>query len=416
MLDTIGLLNLSPRLALLELVNSRNGVELQDSYINISTPTVVSGRETLVTLSVRKSFDPFIPVPFLGTAPFTYQRLDLTTFFAGTKVNITMDLPTTTSAFVDILTAEYGYQFDSNDFYEELITVDNAHGYKLRATPRSLRWIGEFQVNLLRRDSLEELAVNTDIGSISTVQNQGRPFVTYTKPFTDGLYYGSYLKTLQVGALDNAPYLASVLDILYSDLTVGMDVDWNYNSTPGPKNLFGAEVEYNGYTETIGAAPYNRALTRVVIIRLSPIYCNDVSGTLVVYYNARIPTILPEFPITFKQPAELLGLGQVSGFNYPARILTFPTDYEFATPDLDVDFLNTIYRQADAVGEDRFKCVARPAPNNLYGAKVVFNGYNRIYPAAYNVFFSYIWVIQLSEEYCTNLRGQLLIHYNLSKL
>lgn len=142
MLDTIGLLNLTPRAALLELINSRNDVQLQDDYIALLEPTVVSGRETSVTLKVRKSFDPFAPIPFKGEATFVYNRLDLATFFNGVKINITMDLPTTTSAFLDILTAEYGYLFDTDDFYEDIITVANAHGYRLRATPRSLRWVG----------------------------------------------------------------------------------------------------------------------------------------------------------------------------------------------------------------------------------------------------------------------------------
>lgn len=416
MLDTIGLLHLAPRLALLELINSRNDLKLQDDYIAISDPTVVSGRQTQVTLKVRKSFDPFAPVPFRGEAFFTYNRLDLTTFFAGTKININMDLPSTTSAFLDILTLEYGFLFDSDDFYEDIITVGNAHGYTLRATPRSLRWVGEFQVNLLRKEDLAEMTVVSDLGSIEPVGHQGRPFVTHAKPFTDGLYYGSYLKDIQKGDIQNGPYLITVLDILYANLNLGVGTKWTYSSTAGPKNLFGAKVLYNGYTEGVGAAPYNRALTRVLIIDLSPTYCTDVGGQLTIYYNARIPTILPEFPITYKQPAELQGLGQVHGHNYPAQLVTFLTDYEFLTHNFDVDYLNAIYRQEDAVGEARFKCVNRPSPNNLFGAKVEFNGFNRIYPAAYNPLFSYILVVTLNDQYCTNLRGQLLIHYDLSKL
>ncbi|MCO6740613.1 hypothetical protein KQH31_31015, partial [Streptomyces sp. CHA15] len=85
----------------------------------------LTGRQTQVTLKVRKSFDPFAPVPFEGQSIFTYNRLDLGTFFQGVKINLTLDLPTTTSYLVDILTAEYGYVFDSDDFYEEVITVAN---------------------------------------------------------------------------------------------------------------------------------------------------------------------------------------------------------------------------------------------------------------------------------------------------
>lgn len=416
MLDTIGLLNLTPRAALLELINSRNDVQLQDDYIALLEPTVVSGRETSVTLKVRKSFDPFAPIPFKGEATFVYNRLDLTTFFNGVKINITMDLPTTTSAFLDILTAEYGYLFDTDDFYEDIITVANAHGYRLRATPRSLRWVGELVVNLMPRDDLGAKTVVTDLGDLGVVENQGRPFVTYVKPYTDGLYYGSYLKTVKKGAVVNPTYLASILDTLYSDLSIGVGRTWTSTATPGPKNLHGAQVIYNGRVEDVGAVPYNPAATKVLIIQLSPQYCTDVSGQLTVFYNSRIPTILPEFPIAFKYPAEMLNLGMAIGHNWPAKITAFPTGYEFLTNNLDVDFLNSVYNQPDAVGEERFKCVNRPSKNNLYGAKVEFNGYNRKYPEAYNVYFGYVWVVTLNEDYCTNLRGNLLIHYNLSKL
>lgn len=416
MLDTIGLLNLTPRAALLELINSRNDVQLRDDFIALLTPTVVAGRQTEVTLKVRKSFDPFAPIPFQGEAKFVYNRLDLATFFDGVRINITMDLPTTTSAFLDILTAEYGYVFDTDDFYEDIITVANAHGYTLRATPRSLRWVGELVVNLMPRDDLAARAVVTDLGTLNVVESQGRPFVTYVKPYTDGLYYGSYLKTVKKGVVQNAAYLASVLNVLYSDLTIGVGREWTSTPTPGPKNLFGAQVIFNGRVEDIGAVPYNPAATKVLVIQLSPEYCTDVSGQLTVFYNSRIQTILPELPIVFKQSAELLGFGQVSGHNFPAQITAFPTQFEFLSDAIDVDFLNSVYNQPDAVGEDRFKCVKRPSPNNLYGAKVEFNGYNRKYPEAYNVYFGYVWVVTLNEDYCTNLRGNLLIHYNLSKL
>jgi hypothetical protein len=415
-LDTIGLLTLSPRAALLELINSRNDVQLQDDWIAILNPTVVSGRETEVTLKVRKSFDPFAPVPFQGETKFTYNRLDITEFFMGAKINLTMPLPTTTSAFLEVLTNEYGYVFDSDDFYEDIITVANAHGYRLRATPRSLRWIGEYAVNLMPREDLELMAKVTDLGSLNPVLHQGRPFVTHNKPFTDGLYYGSYLKNIRKGVIVDGVYLASIMGSIYSGLNVGVGKTWTYSPTAGPKNLYGAQVKYNGHVEDIGAVPYNKNATKVLIIELNPTLCTDVAGTLVIYYNSRINVVIPEFPIVYKQPAELLGLGQVHGHSYPAQIVQYPSDYEFKTDGLNIDFLNTIYRQENAVGEDRFKCVKRPSLNNLYGAKVLFNGYNRKWPEAYNVYFGYIWVIQLNEQYCTNLRGNLLIHYNLSKL
>lgn len=416
MLDTIDLLHLTPRLALLELVNARNGLTLRNDFIAILDPTVITGRETKVTLRVRKSFDPFAPVPFQGDVEFKYNRLDLTTFFTGTKVEINMDLPTTTSRFVEIMTQEYGYVFDDDDFYEEVITAENAHGYILKATPRSLRWIGQWKVNLLSRGDLGELAKVTDIGSLDPVKNQGRPFVSHVKPFTDGLYYGSYLRTVQKGDIVDGPYLASVLNTLYSDLVLGVGKTWGYSATPGPKNLFGAIVTYNSYTANIGAAPYNPATTRVLLIELSPVHCTDVTGPLVIYYNARIPILLPEFPITFKQPAELLNLGQTSGYNWPNEIITYPTDYEFITHNLPVTFLDSIYNQPGASAIDRFKCVNGPAKNNLFGAKVLFNGFNRKYPPAYNGALTYVWVIQLNDEYCTNLRGNLVIYYNLNKL
>ncbi|MNU63351.1 hypothetical protein D3C71_526040 [compost metagenome] len=416
MLDTIGLLNLTPTKALLEIASFRNGVTLRDDIIDIRDVTALTGRQTQVTLKVRKSFDPFAPVPFSGESLFIYNRLDLGTFFGGVKVNLTLDLPTTTSHLVDILSAEYGYVFDSDDFYEEIITVSNAHGYKLRATPRSLRWVGEFSVNLLPRDDLATLAKVTNLGGLDVVENQGRTFVTHVKPFTDGLFYGSYLKTVRKGPVTDAANLTRYLDSIYGHLPAGIQGSWKSSNTPGPRNLFGAKVTYNGRVEDYGVVPYNAASTKVLVIELSPTYCTDLAGDLVIYYSSRIPTILPEFPIVYKGVPELLNWGQVHGHNFPTQITAFPTDFEFTVNNTNVAFLNSIFNQESATGEARWKCVNRQSPNNLFGAKVIFNGFNRKYPLAYNPFMGYIWVVELNDQYCTNLRGRLMIHYNLSKL
>ncbi|MND25674.1 hypothetical protein D3C81_144460 [compost metagenome] len=416
MLDTIGLLNLTPTKALLELVNSRSNITLRDDIIEVRDVTALEGRQTQVTLKVRKSFDPFAPVPFTGEAPFIYNRLDLATFFAGVKINLTLDLPTTTSHLVEILAAEYGYVFDDDDFYEEIITVGNAHGYTLRATPRSLRWVGEFDVNLLPRDDLVKLSKVTDLGGLDVVENQGRPMVTHVKQFTDGLFYGSYLKNVRKGPVVDTTNLAKYISVIYGDLPAGIQGPWQHSSVPGPRNLFGARVTYNGRVEDYGVVPYNSASTKVLVIALSPTYCTDVGGDLVIYYSSRIATILPEFPIVYKGVPELLNWGQAHGHNFPTEITSFPTDFEFTVNNTNVAFLNSIFNQESAVGEDRWKCVNRPSKNNLFGARVLFNGFNRKYPQAYNVFMGYIWVVELNEQYCTNLRGSLMIHYNLSKL
>lgn len=416
MLDTIGLLQLTPTKALLEIAGARNNVTLREDIIQITDVTALVGRQTQVTLKVRKSFDPFAPVPFEGQSTFIYNRLDLGTFFQGVKINLTLDLPTITSHLVDILAAEYGYVFDSDDFYEELITVSNAHGYVLRATPRSLRWVGQLTVNLLPRDDLSQLAKATDLGGLDVVENQGRPFVTHAKPFTDGLFYGRYLLNIRKGPVTDAVNLAKYLDVIYGDLTIGAPGPWQSQNTPGPRNLFGATVKYNGKVESYGLVPYNPAATKALVIELSPHYCTDVVGDLVIYYNSRIDHLLPEFPIVYKGAPELLNRGQYHGHNYPTQITSFPTDYEFTINNTDVDFLNYILNNEAATGENRWKCVNRSSKNNLFGAKVIFNGFNRAYPPSYNVFMGYIAVIELNDQYCSNLRGRLMIHYNLSKL
>lgn len=416
MLDTIGLLQLTPTKALLEIAGARNNVTLREDIIQIADVTALVGRQTQVTLKVRKSFDPFAPVPFEGSSIFIYNRLDLGTFFEGVKINLTLDLPATTSHLIDILSAEYGYVFDSDDFYEEVITVANAHGYVLRATPRSLRWVGELTVNLLPRDDLGQLTKVSDLGGLDVVENQGRRFVTHVKPFTDGLFYGSYLVNIRKGAITDATNLAKYLDVIYGSLTIGTPGTWKYSNTPGPRNLFGATVKYNGRVENYNLIPYNSAATKALVIELSSHYCTDLAGDLVIYYNSRINQLLPEFPIVYKGPPELLNRGQYHGHNYPTKITGFPTDYEFTVANTDVDFLNFILNNEAATGENRWKCVNRSSKNNLFGAKVIFNGFNRAYPQAYNVFMGYICVIELNDQYCSNLRGRLMIHYNLSKL
>lgn len=415
MLDTIGLLQLSPTRALIEILGVRNGVDLSDDTLEILDITAMTGRVTQVTLQVRKNRDMFTSLPLKGSVVFTYNRLDLAEYFSQTQLTIKLALPTTTRTVMEVLTNYYGYQFDSADFVVERIDENNAHQYQLKATPRSLRWVGSLTLDLLDREELGALAVVTTLPSLVVPAEGIKPVLQHHKQITDGLRCGGVLLNYVAGEIPDLDQLAGFLTRLYYNAGVGVTPTWVNSITPAAHNVSGIEILYNGEADAVGIKPYITANHRVVILRLSDTLCTDVVGQLVLYYNARLETLLPEEPDYFRMSAELIK-PQAIGFLQANEILGHNVDSVFTDINENLNYLDEIYDRVGLSAEERWKCTPTPSPWNIYGAKVEFLGFNVAYPPAHNYRFSQVWVVLLDDQYCTNLTGRLIVYFNYSRL
>lgn len=412
MLDTIGLLQLSPTRALMTIIGANNGVEIEDDALEISNIRSLGGRETKVDLRVRKHRSLYSNLPLTGGTEFTYNRLDLATFFSGVNLDITLDLPTNTNVLVTVLSKYYGYVFDNTDFVVELIDSSNAHQYRLKASPRSIRWVGELVIDLIKRVDLTTLVTQENIGSLVIPPETFKPTIQYHKQITDCLFYGSELLKFVAGTTPDLEGLRRCLTRAYYNSGIGEAITWVNSPTPAPHNVAGIQVLYNGKANVLGVKPYYIQNHRIVILRLSPTLCTDVVGDLVLYYNSRLGRVVADTPEHRRYPAELIK-PQAIAYLQSSSVLLYPKDYKFLTANTNVAFLDEIYDRVGLPANQRWCCTPTPSDWNIYGATVRYSGFNQNYPLAYNTRFQQIWVVELNPNYCNNLVGELLIHYNL---
>lgn len=145
MLNTPQLLKLTPTAALWEIIQSCLAAGFKREYLNIGQPTGDSGLVTRIPLSLNKSKSPIEYWGHAGEVLFSYNRLDMETFFTGMDMEFYTKFPITVGYFVSLIADRYGIVFDSNDFGGGVITQESAKDFMLSAQPQSLRWFGQMK-------------------------------------------------------------------------------------------------------------------------------------------------------------------------------------------------------------------------------------------------------------------------------
>jgi len=402
-LDFMELLSLPPREALVRIIAHSNQVDVAPEHLEFGVPEVVQGRVTKIKVTGRKPTDLFTGQVYTGSIDFTYKRIDFGELFARTKLSVKIDLPCKTSDLVKVLSHHYGYVFDSSDYVNELITAENAYEYELRAAPYSLRWVGEVQVSLLKKESLEAVSLVKDFGRLITPDT--KRFPQHTQHYTDGRFYGDYLKRLALGPVPVDTVLPALLKRLY--FVAGQTApNWTYSNSPTSANLKGARVTFNGRAVDCGVKSYLFTVSRVVQITLDENLNTTLRGPLTLNYNAQVVNLVPEFPAQgYRYPAELWA-GLLDG---TPELTHFEALYEdtVITQLPDTRFMDRIL----GLPAGSVKCSPTPSQVNLFNARVEYLGRNVNYWPSYNTFLTLIWVVRLDPQYSTYLGGRLMIYY-----
>lgn len=402
-LDFMELLSLSPREALAKIVTHSNQVDIPPEHLDFGTPEVVEGRVTKIKVTGRRPYDLFTGQLYVGSIDFTFKRINFGELFSQTKLSVQLDLPCKTYDLIRVLSNHYGYVFDSGDYINEIITAENAYQYVLKAAPYSLRWCGEVQIPLLKKVSLETVSTVKDFGRLVTPDNKIYPH--QNKHFTDGRFYGDYLKRLVLGEVPVDNILPKLLERLYYQ--VGQTPpNWTYSNTPTTANLKGAKVTFNGRALDCGVVPYVFTVSRVLQIELDEGLNTSIRGPLTINYNAQVVDLVPDYPtVGYRYPAELWA-GVLDGSPELRHFETFYEDTVF-TQMVDTTFMDRIM----GLPTGTVKCRPTPALINLYNAKVEYLGRNVSYWPSHNSFLTLIWVIRLDPAYSTYLGGRLMIYY-----
>jgi len=91
--------------------------------------------------------------PYRGRAVVTHQRMDLGQLFDGLQMRVKVDstdgtVNTHTNVIVGILSNQLGVHFDPQDYYSDAIVSPGIADYTLKATPTSLRWSGQVDIQI----------------------------------------------------------------------------------------------------------------------------------------------------------------------------------------------------------------------------------------------------------------------------
>lgn len=402
------LLGLKPRDAIIRMVNDENGTTFPFEAFEVSGPTVISGRQTKVTVTAIPSSSDEQDNPYSGSIEFTYNRLDLSDQFNGILSNFRPPMPTSTQVLLDELTRLTGIVFDLNDIVLEDIVTSNAAPYRIKAKAESLRWVGYVDVTVLDVLDLQPyldtlLPTNAPrLGTLSeaptlTGQLINAPLVNispYREEITQ-LFLNVPAQSnplLQWLVKQAVPMPGSRIDQGYAN--------WVCVPTPAPFNLYNAVVSNIRYgVDSVNpAAPDLDAYVEVLI---DPTMC-----------------------INFQDPLMRLGFRQQSetAFSYHPRLTqvavvsdTDATAYNLFYNSLQVGAvlkeLEPYWQYLTTDGRAWVASDGAPGPTSLFDAVVQYNGQLRpqdLPPAKLDL--NRVLVVTLSENN-TAYRGNLSIYY-----
>lgn len=372
------LLRMSTRGAVVRMVNDANNTQFYGGpggALVISPPLAVGTTRTEVELSIRRQVNASEQMPYAGQLAFRYNRLDVGATLYGELDGYRPPLPTSTQVLLNELTTRTGIKFELEDFVLEDINASNAAPYVLKAKSESLRWVGQMEIYLVDLVNLATYIAGGVPNNAPALQFQ--PVMVQSKdiqPYLNGTFHRTLLTNVEVGtpvAAAADPLVAFVRATVgrVGQFQFGQPTPWVVSTTPGPYNLYGAQI-INKRLALPGLNAYAPGAQYAVHIRLSSHDTTYPTKDLYVPYGE--PTLVSsEFnDMPRLKSSAVVNRSNGTPWNRFLNGLTAPSIITSLPSDLDLRFS----------GPDRW--VANPAiksPTNLYNAVVQYNGQRRAF-------------------------------------
>lgn len=349
------LLSLEPTQAIVRMVNDANGTNFRLDRFTASTPVVVGGTTTKVTLTSTAILPVIDDEVTVGSIDFTYERLDLAVFLKGVLDNYHPSLPCSTQTLLDEITHRIDQQFYGDDILLQELTRVNGVQYALTAKPQSLRFVGSITLPLIAVTDISTLYDANLIASVTATApyvpnlDDAAAYITGTDILnTDATVSGSPQFGVGSTVLPSSLILQIIRQQVADPMTGLLHAPWYADSSaPGPYNLYNSPVIYRGSipapgttlmyqdpTNTSGpkltyafSYLYNTAipsLDSVVVVAINPAYCTNFVGTLSIPYSSQ------DFDYT---PAQYAA-DRAAQPSPPASDLSLPGDGFVAKPRL----------------------------------------------------------------------------------
>lgn len=148
MYSTKDYLKADPWTAVINRINEVYQTDLTPYTATLKTFTSLGGTRTQIEVDAHRSIDPNNTQPVVTRENYLYDRIDLSTFFVGTKQLSGFALPTNTFKVLDAISELNDIVFTLNDFvhvrYDEYLKT-----YTLTANEKSLRFVGSVDFQLV---------------------------------------------------------------------------------------------------------------------------------------------------------------------------------------------------------------------------------------------------------------------------
>lgn len=270
------------------MLNAENLTAFKPGHFLFDNVRQVTGATTLVRMTSRPSSADGDITPSPGSFDFEFQRLYVGSHLAGALTNFRPELPTSTRALLDEITARTGQIFYPGEFEEHYIDRDNSNPYRLIPKASSLRWWGEMAVPLggqldlsvYLSDATDDLFIQIPETCNLCTQPLGFSQINATA-------YAAEIPALPVGVLAQnnsaiAAFVNKVIPAAPSYTASGTTV-WNTSAAPGPYNLRNARIV--ALDREVGVAehgnPLNPNLTRAVVLELDLAFCTNFTVSTV---------------------------------------------------------------------------------------------------------------------------------------
>lgn len=290
MYTTKDYLKVDPWVAVINRINEEYLTDLTPYTATLKSFESLGGTRTKIEVDAHRSIDPYNTQPEVVRESYVYDRLDLSTFFVGPAVKQLegFALPTNTFKVLDAISELNDIVFTLNDFmhvqYDEYL-----HVYTLTANPKSLRFVGSLQFELVNTtkqllpnvgNKLElELANARPLGSVVS-----KLVAQYTTSGFDFTEEREFIKELAPNSVwPNGRKLAAILDNItgYPFVCDTEAVDWNI-ANEVESGEARVSVLYNGIV--LPRYSPRKDIQRVCVIRLGDLSTN-LGGYLLLHYN-----------------------------------------------------------------------------------------------------------------------------------
>ncbi|ANZ49232.1 putative virion structural protein [Erwinia phage vB_EamM_Parshik] len=268
---------------ILKALNTENSLDLKVAEVVFGTPAIPTEPDDVTKaqgLNSMVRIQALATANAIGATTVYYDRVDFADMFTGVdgiqpmRIPARLDAVFTAHQIVGLINQYYGLSLRANDIVDTDIDR-KTWMMDLIATPTSLGWIGQQQIQLLPGDAL--LPINFEP---VTVMPYEYPYFN-TKVGQSAVYsypwrFDNYAAEFQNAGLYITPErLAQILKTVTGD-------GWMVYRNPVNYNLKEAIVVYNGPNKA--SFPTNPSIDNVLVVELS-LYSLNLGGRLYLHYN-----------------------------------------------------------------------------------------------------------------------------------